>query len=77
MYGKTINGVLYVVDEPQDGYKPFEYTEEPTAPTRYHTAYIWKEETDSFVQTWEILEDYEEDIDDSEALNIMLGEETE
>ena len=77
MYGKWIDGCLYVVHEQKEGYKPFVFTEEPTAPTGYHTASFWKEEADSFVQTWEVLKDYEEDIDDSEALSIMLGEETE
>lgn len=77
MYGKWINGVLYVAYEPKEGYKPFVFTEEPIAHTGYHTAYFWKEETDSFMQTWEVLKDYEEDINDSEALSIMLGEETE
>lgn len=73
MYGKIINGVLYVVSGQKDGWKPFAYTEEPEAQEGYHTAYIWVETEDSFNQQWETIEDHEEDIDDSEALNILLG----
>lgn len=72
MYGKTISGVLYVVQEPKDGYKPFVYTEAPEAPTGYHAAYYWHETEDSFVQTWEIVEVYDE-INDAEAFDIIFG----
>lgn len=73
MYGKTINGVLYVVDEPRDGYKPFAYADEPDAPEGYHTAYFWNETEDSFEQTWEIVKDGEDELTDYEALAIILG----
>ena len=73
MYGKTIEGVLYVVDEPRDGYKPFVYTEDPEAPDGYHAAYFWRETEDSFMQTWEIVADSEDELTDDEALQIILG----
>ena len=75
MYGKTIDGVLYVVTEPTEGYKPFVYTDAPEAPSGYHAAYYWRETADSFVQTWEIVEDYEDitDGDKAEAYDILMG----
>lgn len=73
MYGKTISGVLYVVDEPRDGYKPFIHTDAPDAPSGYHAAYIWRETEDSFEQTWEIVADSEDELTDAEALAIILG----
>lgn len=73
MYGKTINGVLYVVDELKDGYKPFVYATAPDAPSGYHAAYIWRETEDSFMQTWEIVADSEDELTDDEALAIILG----
>lgn len=63
MYGKTINGVLYVSFEEQEGYKPMVTTEAPTAPEGYKAAYYWKEEADRYVQTWELVLD----VDDEEA----------
>ena len=73
MYGKTINGVLYVVDEPQDGYKPFVYTTAPEAPDGYYPAYIWVETEGGFEQTWEIVKDSEDELTDDEALAIIMG----
>lgn len=63
MYGKIINGVLYVSFEEQEGYKPMVTTEAPTAPDGYKASFYWKEDTESFVQTWEIVLD----VDDEEA----------
>lgn len=77
MYGKTIDGVLYVVTEPTEGYKPFVYTEAPEAPEGCHAAFYWRETADSFVQTWEIVEDYDEPEtveDKAEAYDILMGE---
>ena len=73
MYGKTINGVLYVVDEPRYGYKPFAYTTAPEVTDGYHAAYIWRETENSFEQTWEIVKDTEDELTDNEALAIILG----
>lgn len=73
MYGKTINGVLYVVQEPREGYKPFAYTTAPDAPDGYHAAYFWRETEDRFMQTWEIVKDSEDELTDDEALAIILG----
>lgn len=73
MYGKMIDGVLYVSTNQQEGYKPFEYTERPAVPEGYHAAYFWAEMDETFVQTWEAVADYEEDISDAEALEILLG----
>ena len=76
MYGKTINGVLYVVDEPKDGYKPFTYTTAPEAPDGYHAAYIWRETEDNYEQTWEVIKDYEEEPTieaKAEAYDILMG----
>jgi len=72
MYMRFENGLLYTAEEPTEGYKPVTMTQPPEAPTGYHAAYYWKEETAAFVQTWEVVEDVDE-VDDAEALNILLG----
>lgn len=74
MYFKWDSGLMLVSETPQEGYKPVEYTEAPEAPSGYIAAFYWKEEIDKFVQTWEIVPE-DDDIDDTEALAIMLGEE--
>lgn len=56
MYGKNINGILYVRFEPTEGYKPMNQTEPPTVTEGYYLGFFWKETNDAFVQTWELLE---------------------
>lgn len=80
MYGKFIEGVLYVVNSPRFGYKPFVYTEAPEAPSGYHAGYIWSETIESILQVWEIVEDFDdvdEEADYADAGRILLGEEVE
>lgn len=71
-YAKWIDGLLDVVEAEKDGYKPMQFTETPEAPSGYEAAFFWKENTDAWVQTWEIVPASEE-VDDSEALEILLG----
>lgn len=76
MFLKWENGLMRVSDTEKSGYKPAVYTEAPDAPTGYEAQYVWIELEDSFVQTWEIVEDYE-DIsieDEAEAYEILIGE---
>ena len=75
MYGKFVNGILYVVNEQTAGYKPFVFTEAPTAEEGYHAAFYWKEKTNSIEQTWEIVPVVDE-IDDTEAFEIIFGGES-
>ena len=72
MYAKWDNGIMLVADEPTEGYKPMTTTEPPEVQTGYKALSYWKEETSAWVQTWEVVEDVDE-VDDAEALNILLG----
>lgn len=72
MYMRFADGLLWTATEPTEGYKPVTMTEPPEAPEGYHAAFYWKEENEAFVQTWEIVPTVD-DVDDSEALNILLG----
>lgn len=76
MFLKWENGLMRVSDTEKSGYKPAVYTEAPEAPEGYHAAFYWRETADSFVQTWEIVEDYEDitDGDKAEAYDILMGE---
>ena len=56
MYGKTINGILYVRFEPTEGYKPMNYTDAPAVTEGHYLGFFWKETDDAYVQTWELLE---------------------
>lgn len=76
MYGKTINGVLYVSFEEMGGYKPMIKTVAPDAPEGFYASFFWNEETESFVQTWEIVADPEPEPsieDKAEAYDILMG----
>lgn len=57
------------------GYKVVEYTTQPEAPEGYYYASGWEEQENAIVQTW-TLEELPADIeiDDIEALGIILGE---
>lgn len=72
MYAKWDNGILLVAEEATQGYKPMTTTEPQEVQTGYKAVFYWKEETDAWVQTWEVVEDVD-DVDDSEALSILLG----
>lgn len=72
MYAKWDNGILLVAAEAEDGYKIMTATEPPEVEPGYKAVSYWKEETAAWVQTWEVVEDVDE-VDDSEALNILLG----
>lgn len=72
MYAKWDNGIMLVAEEATQGYKPMITTEPPEAPEGYHAAFYWLEESEAFVQTWEIVPTID-DVDDSEALRILLG----
>lgn len=89
MFGKLINGNLtiapkklngdgVVVYNPpaemyrEQGYKPVEFTDAPEAPEGYTYESGWEETADSIVQTWTLVS-LPDDIDDAEALSILLG----
>ena len=54
-----------------EGYKPVRFAEPPTEPG-YIAVPGWEETETEIVQTWTVEQDSGE-IDDSEALNIILG----
>ena len=55
-----------------EGYKKVVYTDEPETEPGYIAVPGWEETEKEIVQTWTIEQDSGE-IDDSEALNIILG----
>ena len=55
-----------------EGYKPVVYTEPPTVEPGFVAVPGWEERENEIVQIWTIEQDSGE-IDDSEALNIILG----
>lgn len=71
-YAKWIDGLLDVVEEPKDDYKPMVQTEPPEAPSGYVAAFFWKETDSAWEQTWEIVLD-DDELTDEEALSILLG----
>lgn len=78
-----IGGEPYVVYNPPaemleaDGWLPVVYTDEPgDAPEGYHYEPTYTEEGGEIVQGWELVED-PPDISDSEALEIILGGESD
>lgn len=72
-YAKWIDGLLDVVEEEKDGYKPMVNTEQPEAQTGYEALFYWRETDDAWVQTWEIVPIAEDELTDAEALSILLG----
>ena len=74
MYGKNINGVLYIVFVETGGYKPMQFTDAPDAPNGYTAAFFWREDDEGFVQTWEFVpESDEEELTAEEAIDVLLG----
>ena len=71
-YAKWIDGLLDVSEEPKDGYKPLTFTDPPEAPSGYEALSFWRETDGAWVQTWEVVLDADE-VDDAEALSILLG----
>ena len=89
MYAKLISGNLHPAPNPiyidpwwvgnptpemliAEGYKPVRYTTPPETQPGYIAVPEWEETKEEIVQTWTIEQDSGE-IDDSEALNIILG----
>lgn len=57
-----------------EGYKPVRYTDPPTEPGEgYQWSETWSETDTEIVQGWVLVEQDSGEIDDSEALNIILG----
>lgn len=57
-----------------EGYKPVRYTDPGEAPEGYYWVETWAETGGEIVQGWEAVElPPEEDIDPTEALDILLG----
>lgn len=93
MYGKLIDGNLRIAskmlhigstkvwnasaaDYAAQGWLPVVYTDMPTPPEGYDYESGWEQTEDSIVQTWTLVE-LPDDIDDAEALNIILGGDTQ
>ena len=77
-YGHMINGQLIVVKTIGAEDKPIRYTEAPEVEIHHRAVCSYREDTDEIVQVWEIIETTDEppeDLDDTKALSIMLGEE--
>ena len=87
MYGKLINGELQIApkrliindtqvwnasadDYLSRGWLPVTFTEPPEAPSGYHYDDEWELQVDKIIQTWHLEED---DLDDHELLDILLG----
>ena len=76
---KKLNGDGVVVYNPPSemyitqGWKPVEYTEQPDdPPAGYYYESGWEEQTNAIIQTW-ILMPLPDDIDESEAYDIIFG----
>lgn len=59
------------------GYKPVEYTDAPEAPEGFYYESGWEEQETAIVQTWTMVELPPEEMSAEEALEIILGGETE
>lgn len=55
------------------GWKPVVFTDEPEAPSGYYYESGWEEKTDEIMQTWMLVE-LPDDIDETEAYDIIFGE---
>ena len=78
-YGTMINNQLIKHQEYHDGDKTLTYTEAPQQ-DGYVAVFKWTERTDDIVQEWWLVKDdsepdpYADELPDTEALNIILGE---
>lgn len=89
MYGKLNDGNLTIAPKklPGDGvvvynppeamyraqgWKPVEFTDSPEAPDGFYCESAWEETADSIVQIWTLVP-LPDDVDDAEALSILLG----
>ena len=89
MYGKLINGNLTIAPKmltigdnhvwnataeqyAAQGWLPVVFTDAPEPPEGYTYESGWAEEDNQIVQTWTMVE-LPDDIDDAEALQIILG----
>lgn len=59
------------------GYKPVTYTAQPEAPEGFYYESGWEEQGGAIVQTWTLAELPPEEMSAEEALEIILGGETE
>ena len=90
IYAKLTEGVIHfapreieiggeIIKFPTDeqlksaGYLPVEFTSSPIAPESYEYMEGWEETGEAIVQTWTLVE-LPDELDDSELVNILLGE---
>jgi len=75
MYGKFVAGVLYVSDQPLDGYKPMIETTAPKPQIGYEAGFFWIEEADQILQVWDEhpITEVETVEDKAEAYDILMG----
>lgn len=82
MYVKLIDETLNIANMPDEeailkGYKLAVFTEKPEAEKGYHAESSWEETADTYVQSWAVVEDVDDNIIGiDEALNILMGEES-
>ena len=89
MYAKLIDGALQIAPKKlpgdstivynppesmyrEQGWKFLQYTDPPESPEGYYYESGWEEQADTIVQTW-TLAPLPDDIDESEAYNIIFG----
>lgn len=75
MYFKYENGLFYTSGTQKDGYKIVIMTEKPVTPGGKEALFYWREEENSFVQTWEIVDENNEETEEelAEAGRILMG----
>ena len=82
MYVKLIDETLNIANMPDDeaiskGYKLAVFTEKPEAEEGFRAVSSWEETADTYVQSWTVVEDIDDDtIGIDEALSILMGEES-
>ena len=72
MYIKLEYGQQYFSETFVEGHKRAVYTEEPAVGENEAPVYYWMLDGDHYVQVWEIRQT-QNMIEDTEALNILLG----
>ena len=75
MYLRFVNGLFYTSSVPKEGYKQVIMTESPTVPDGKEALYYWQEESNSYTQTWEIVDINNEPTEEefAEAGKVLMG----
>lgn len=78
MFVKLFDGTPHIAKMPEAeareaGYKLAVFSDKPIADTGYHAESYWTEDAETCTQRWRIISDEDEDLDDTELLNILMG----